>query len=62
MLGTVNLDGDGQADLVGHGGIHKAAYALLGRELRVLEACAWSDGLRLRAVWGELHRRGDDGG
>ena len=27
MLGTLNLDGDGQADLVGHGGIHKAAYA-----------------------------------
>jgi MOSC domain-containing protein YiiM len=27
MLGTSNLDGDGQADLVGHGGIYKAAYA-----------------------------------
>ncbi len=27
MLRTLNLDGDGQADLVGHGGIHKAAYA-----------------------------------
>jgi MOSC domain-containing protein YiiM len=27
MLGTLNLDGDGQADLVGHGGIYKAAYA-----------------------------------
>ena len=27
MLGTLNLDGDGQADLVGHGGIFKAAYA-----------------------------------
>jgi MOSC domain-containing protein YiiM len=26
MLGTLNLDGDGQADLVGHGGIYKAAY------------------------------------
>jgi MOSC domain-containing protein YiiM len=26
MLRTMNLDGDGQADLVGHGGIHKAAY------------------------------------
>jgi MOSC domain-containing protein YiiM len=27
MLRTLNLDGDGQADLVGHGGIWKAAYA-----------------------------------
>jgi MOSC domain-containing protein YiiM len=27
MLGTLNLDGDGQADLVGHGGAYKAAYA-----------------------------------
>jgi len=27
MLRTFNLDGDGQADLVGHGGIYKAAYA-----------------------------------
>ena len=27
MLGTLNLDGDGQADLVGHGGTYKAAYA-----------------------------------
>ena len=27
MLGKSNLDGDGQADLVGHGGIYKAAYA-----------------------------------
>jgi len=26
MLRTLNLDGDGQADLKGHGGIHKAAY------------------------------------
>ena len=26
-LGALNLDGDGQADLVGHGGIYKAAYA-----------------------------------
>lgn len=26
-LGTLNLDGDGQADLTGHGGIYKAAYA-----------------------------------
>jgi MOSC domain-containing protein YiiM len=25
-LRTLNLDGDGQADLVGHGGIYKAAY------------------------------------
>ena len=27
MLRALNLDGDGQADLIGHGGIHKAAYA-----------------------------------
>jgi MOSC domain-containing protein YiiM len=27
MLGTLNLVGDGQADLVGHGGVYKAAYA-----------------------------------
>jgi MOSC domain-containing protein YiiM len=27
MLRTLNLDGDGQADLNGHGGIYKAAYA-----------------------------------
>jgi MOSC domain-containing protein YiiM len=27
MLRTLNLDGDGQADLIGHGGIYKAAYA-----------------------------------
>ena len=26
-LRTLNLDGDGQADLMGHGGIYKAAYA-----------------------------------
>lgn len=26
MLRTLNLDGDGQADLVAHGGIYKAAY------------------------------------
>lgn len=26
MLRQLNLDGDGQADLVGHGGIHKAVY------------------------------------
>ena len=26
MLRTLNLDGDGQADLVGHGGIYKAVY------------------------------------
>jgi MOSC domain-containing protein YiiM len=26
MLQTLNLDGDGQADLKAHGGIHKAAY------------------------------------
>jgi MOSC domain-containing protein YiiM len=27
MLRTLNLDGDGQADLVNHGGIHRAVYA-----------------------------------
>ena len=27
MLRMLNLDGDGQADLIGHGGIYKAAYA-----------------------------------
>jgi MOSC domain-containing protein YiiM len=27
MLRTLNLDGDAQADLKGHGGIHKAVYA-----------------------------------
>ncbi len=27
MLRTLNLEGDGQADLKGHGGIYKAAYA-----------------------------------
>ncbi len=27
MLRSLNLDGDGQADLKGHGGIYKAAYA-----------------------------------
>ena len=27
MLLSLNLEGDGQADLVGHGGIYKAAYA-----------------------------------
>jgi MOSC domain-containing protein YiiM len=27
MLRALNLEGDGQADLVAHGGIHKAAYA-----------------------------------
>lgn len=27
MLRTLNLDGDGQADLNAHGGVHKAAYA-----------------------------------
>src|SRR5262245_59643996 len=27
MLRTRNLDGDGQADLNAHGGVHKAAYA-----------------------------------
>ena len=27
MLRALNLDGDGQADLVGHGGIYKAVYA-----------------------------------
>jgi MOSC domain-containing protein YiiM len=27
MLRTLNLDGDGQADLKAHGGVHKAAYA-----------------------------------
>src|SRR5215467_8990827 len=27
MLRTANLDGDGQADLKAHGGVHKAAYA-----------------------------------
>ena len=27
MLRTLNLDGDGQADLLGHGGIYKAVYA-----------------------------------
>ncbi|HEY6579950.1 MAG TPA: MOSC domain-containing protein [Rubrobacter sp.] len=27
MLRSLNLEGDGQADLVGHAGIYKAAYA-----------------------------------
>ncbi len=27
MLRTLNLDGDGQADLVNHGGVHRAVYA-----------------------------------
>ena len=26
MLRATNLDGDGQADLIGHGGVDKAAY------------------------------------
>ena len=26
MLRELNLDGDGQADLIGHGGVYKAAY------------------------------------
>ena len=30
MLRTLNLDGDGQADLDAHGGIHKAAYVFDG--------------------------------
>lgn len=27
MLRTLNLDGDGQADLINHGGVHRAVYA-----------------------------------
>ena len=27
MLRKTNLDGDGQADLINHGGVHRAAYA-----------------------------------
>ena len=45
VLRSLNLDGDGQADLKGHGGIYKASYAYSienydywKREL----GCAWS--------------------
>ena len=38
MLRTLNLDGDGQADLVGHGGEYKAAYVYTFENYRYWEA------------------------
>ena len=61
MLGTLNLDGDGQADLVGHGGIYKAAYAYSVENYEYWKRELGRTDLRLRTVRGELHRRGDAG-
>lgn len=38
MLRTLNLDGDGQADLVGHGGIYRAAYVYTFENYRYWES------------------------
>ncbi len=48
MLRTLNLEGDGQADLVGHGGIHKAVYVYsrehYGHWMRELNRNDFTDG------------------
>ena len=56
---TLNIDGDGQADLIGHGGEMRAVLVYAFENYAHWGDRAQSDGLFVRPVWGELHRRTD---
>lgn len=57
MVRRLNIDGDGQGDLAGHGGEQRAGAGLPDRLLPVLGAGTGPAGLHLWAVRGQLHRR-----
>ena len=53
----LNIDGDGQGDLAGHGGEQRAVYRLPDRILPLLAGAAETDRFRPRAIRRELHDR-----
>ena len=58
MVRRLNIDGDGQGDLAGHGGEHRAVLVYQIESYRYWERQLGRDDLGLRAVRRELHRRG----
>src|SRR5271166_1829352 len=61
MVRRLNIDGDGQGDLAGHGGEHPGRVPLSDRLLSLLAEPTGPKGLHLWAVRGEFHRRGPVG-
>ncbi len=57
MVRRLNIDGDGQGDLAGHGGEHRAVLVYQLDSYRYWQERARPRRLRLRAVRRELHRR-----
>src|SRR6202011_2131626 len=53
----LNIDGDGQGDLAGHGGEHRAVFVYQIDSYRYWQRQTRSKRLHLWAVRGELHRR-----
>ena len=54
-VSRLNLDGDGQADLGGHGGEQRAVFVYQIELLSPLGGAVEEDRLRSRAIWRELH-------
>ena len=61
MVRRLNIDGDGQGDLAGHGGEQPGRVRLSDRFLSLLAEPTRSRRLHLRAVRREFHRRGPGG-
>ena len=57
MVRRLNIDGDGQGDLAGHGGEHRAVFVYQIDSYRYWQKPARSKRLRLWTVRRELHRR-----
>ena len=57
MARRLNLDGDGQGDLIGHGGEHRAVLVYQIDCYRYWERELGRDDFSLRPVRRELHRR-----
>ena len=53
MLRRLNLEGDGQADLWGHGGAFRAVYVYPLRELRLLGPASWGGTISSIGQFGE---------
>ncbi len=56
-VGRLNLEGDGQGDLAGHGGEHRAVFVYQIEVLLLLAGTAAKERLCLRTIRRELHSR-----
>ena len=56
MVRRLNIDGDGQGDLMGHGGEHRAVFVYQMDSYQVLAGSTRPKRFQVRTVRGELHR------